>query len=519
VPDDSRALVPIDWDCDGDLDFITSNRSAPRVRIFENSMPRRSGSSLAVRLIGKNENRDAIGSRFELDLSGASGETFTLSRTVHGGQGFLSQGTRWLHFGIPQGAEVTGARAIWGSSGAEVIAGVEIGQFLIVRQETGRAEPWQAPRISIPLSPGSDLEPDPSPRPIVAHLERPIPLPRIPFTTLDGAKVSIPPELERPLIINLWATWCTPCVAELKSFAAAADEFNAAGADVLALCVDARPDDPEAIAQARKILTESGFPFDAGLADDRALSLLHDVHGSAFLRPSELPIPTTFIVDPGSRVFSIFQGVAEPAEMIAVLEAMRPPVKTWEHFSRPAGGRWMHGPDRIYYVRIAKEMLERGRVEEAAEFLITQRASLEAEGKKYAELLMVVGTKLLEEKATARGVELLRAAVVATPELAAARNNLAVALIQLGQGEEAAQHLLAAIASAPEFIDPKVNLARYHAAAGRNLEALSLTGQVLEAGYHPGAARVRAQIYANGGETSGLYKLFQQMVEHEPNNP
>ena len=31
-PDDGRAMVLVDWDADGDLDIMTSNRNAPQVR-------------------------------------------------------------------------------------------------------------------------------------------------------------------------------------------------------------------------------------------------------------------------------------------------------------------------------------------------------------------------------------------------------------------------------------------------------------------------------------------------------
>ncbi|MEZ5300401.1 MAG: redoxin domain-containing protein [Verrucomicrobiales bacterium] len=39
-------------------------------------------------------------------------------------------------------------------------------------------------------------------------------------------------------MINLWATWCQPCLAELADFSNSAAALRAAGVDVLALNVD-----------------------------------------------------------------------------------------------------------------------------------------------------------------------------------------------------------------------------------------------------------------------------------------
>ncbi|MCC6070986.1 TlpA family protein disulfide reductase [Massilia sp. GCM10020059] len=47
-------------------------------------------------------------------------------------------------------------------------------------------------------------------------------IPAVTLTTLDGAAVALP-ELARgrPAVINLWATWCPPCIREMPVLAAA----------------------------------------------------------------------------------------------------------------------------------------------------------------------------------------------------------------------------------------------------------------------------------------------------------
>jgi len=38
-PDDGRGMTPVDWDGDGDLDILTSNRNGPQVRFLLNEIP------------------------------------------------------------------------------------------------------------------------------------------------------------------------------------------------------------------------------------------------------------------------------------------------------------------------------------------------------------------------------------------------------------------------------------------------------------------------------------------------
>ena len=41
------------------------------------------------------------------------------------------------------------------------------------------------------------------------------PLPALSFTTADGAQKTIADYAGKPIVLNLWATWCVPCVAEM----------------------------------------------------------------------------------------------------------------------------------------------------------------------------------------------------------------------------------------------------------------------------------------------------------------
>ena len=101
-PDDGRALAVTDWDGDGDLDLWARNRNAPRLRMLRNNASTDDPGAqnwIALRLEGRKVNRDAIGARAEVVLADGT----RLQKTVHAGTGFLSQSSKWLHFGLGSG--------------------------------------------------------------------------------------------------------------------------------------------------------------------------------------------------------------------------------------------------------------------------------------------------------------------------------------------------------------------------------------------------------------------------------
>ena len=172
-PEDGRALCLTDWDHDGDLDLWYRDRTAPRLRLMLNQHAgTRKGDFVSVLLQGGECNRNAIGAVVELIDAPGSGKLRSV-RSVRAGDLFLSQSSRWLHFGLGENGEAAKARVIWPGGREELFQGLKAGGSFLLKEGSGSAIPVErTPRI-IAAAADSSL---PRSRDATAHINPPVAL-------------------------------------------------------------------------------------------------------------------------------------------------------------------------------------------------------------------------------------------------------------------------------------------------------------------------------------------------------
>jgi thiol-disulfide isomerase/thioredoxin len=86
------------------------------------------------------------------------------------------------------------------------------------------------------------------------------PLPDVTFAGADGQDVALSSYRGKPLLIDLWATWCSPCVAALPSLNSIYAEFKGKGLELISFDQESEVGDDGDAAKAAKYL--AGHHYD-----------------------------------------------------------------------------------------------------------------------------------------------------------------------------------------------------------------------------------------------------------------
>lgn len=368
--DDSRALALCDWDFDGRQDLWTTARTAPRVRFLKNETPN-VGHFVAVQLRGNGTttSRDAVGARVEVVTEGNEKSI----RTLHAGEGFLTQSSRWLHFGLGDQTAISVIRVHWPGGEEMSYTGLEADHFYMISQDSGEVALWEPPenRNLLPAQPQAVLPPELTARIIPASR---LPLPyveraeNVPDSRPDGRSMGGRLEFQGTTLVSVWSSTCNNCLHELAEWSKRATEFNAHGLRIVA--VNADPNTNPVDLQARTdLLQRLGFAFENIDASPSTIRKLDLFQRSILDRWQPMPVPCSFLVDGLGQVIAIYRGPVNRSQVFEDLSLVDAPPEQARLAGLPFPGRWATSLPAANPLRVSSQLVDHAQIDSAIEYL------------------------------------------------------------------------------------------------------------------------------------------------------
>ncbi len=521
-PDDGRALCLADWDFDGDVDVWIANRTAPRLRFLQNNC-RDHSRFVAFRLQGDGvkSNRDAIGAQLVLHLQGDT--PVQLTKSLASSDGFLSQSSRWVHFGIGDQSRIEKLVVRWPGGDSETFANLAPGKFYIV-PKNGNVTTWVPPNIDPFAQNSSPLILPRSPDIGQIVLTSPLPMPKLNYVDWDDQVQPIDYSRDGPVAINLWSSSCVSCMKEMASWNKQKTTFSHAGLNVLALSVDSLEEAEIASGDAKATLTRMKLALPAGRATRTLLDQLDVMQRAVLDRWQTLPLPCTFLVDKQGSLVAIYKGLVEPQQMIDDLNSVA--ASKQKHLARvtPLAGRWVNSPGRLSPLSVASLLLDNGRVAEAISYLEDRSVDLDmttmssAQRIQAADLQYTLGLLLAESKQPSRAMEVLLQASKFNPRDVRIHQQLGEMAVQQKDFDHAAEYFLRALTTNPDNVALHHKMAMIRGVQNRHADAVKHFQQVARA--HPENAMILFQLSTallGAGQAEQAIVGYRKALEGNPN--
>lgn len=138
------------------------------------------------------------------------------------------------------------------------------------------------------------------------------PAPAYAAETLDGRQGALGQMRGKPVLLNVWATWCHPCRQEIPALEQLHQAYGPRGLQVIGVSID-QGDQEQGI---REFMQEFGASYPVWLDPDGEVATVFSTVG----------VPNTFLIGPDGQVLWKHVGPvkADDAELRRLIEASLP---------------------------------------------------------------------------------------------------------------------------------------------------------------------------------------------------
>jgi tetratricopeptide (TPR) repeat protein/thiol-disulfide isomerase/thioredoxin len=385
-----------------------------------------------------------------------------------------------------------------------------------------------------------------------------VPMPEIRYQTVDGEVVTERFDHGTPILVNLFASWCRPCIEELVQLGPIERRISDAGLKVISLSVDRLGERTTSDEDVAKVLSEIRYPLSWGFIDTREMTLLQELHDQFFFQKRPLPLPSSLLIDRDGRLSVIYRGSVSFEQLQAdvnrgvgdyrqsAMDAACLPGRPLDHprvhevstrsdlQTRYRAAAWLEESrryaDALKHFRdlvqrdpqwalprrhVAKLYLEQHQLDLAYE---SARQALDLDPAD-ARAHQTMGLILSARGDQVQAEHHLRTAIKLDARFEEAHNNLGIVLASQGRLDEAVRFFERAIQLDPRFVEAHINLGSAFAGLDNIARAIQHYRRALVIDPNQADAyNSLGSMYARQGQMDAAIVQYQNALRLDPNN-
>lgn len=126
----------------------------------------------------------------------------------------------------------------------------------------------------------------------------------------DGNEVLLSEYFGKPIVLNFWASWCSPCRMEMPDFH---EKYLEIGEDVQFLMINMTDGSRETVEIASEFVEEQGYTF----------PVFYDTKSDAAMTYGAYSLPTTFFIDADGYVIAQASGAIDGTTLQRGIDMIR----------------------------------------------------------------------------------------------------------------------------------------------------------------------------------------------------
>lgn len=130
-------------------------------------------------------------------------------------------------------------------------------------------------------------------------------------TDLDGNSHKLTDYFGTPIVLNFWASWCSPCKNEMPHFDEASKEYEG---KVQFLMVNMTDGSRETVKKASEFIASKGYSF----------PVLYDTASEAAITYAVYSIPTTYFIDSDGNLIAQATGAIDADTLMRGIDMIYP---------------------------------------------------------------------------------------------------------------------------------------------------------------------------------------------------